>query len=127
MDVLKAKYGLDVEQLKPLSLVVLASDNGVLASKKLPLEAFADRKALNEEVREFTKAHALPRPDAKELLAAACNRLAKKASKCCLRNPARTAGGAESWRGFSTVIQMYSKPTICLCESTAPDLRTAGR
>ncbi len=45
MDILKATYGLDVEQLKPLSLVVLASDNGVLASKKLPLEAFADSKA----------------------------------------------------------------------------------
>ena len=92
MDVLKGKYGLDAEQLKPLSLVVLAGDNGVLASKKLPLEAFTDRKALNEELREFTKAHALPRPDAKELLAAAFNRARQEGKQVLLEESGTYCG-----------------------------------
>ena len=79
-------------QLKPLSLVVLARDDSVLATKKLPLEPFADRKALNKELREFTTDHALPRPDATELLAAACNRARQEGKQVLLEESGTYCG-----------------------------------
>jgi Thioredoxin-like len=103
-----------VEQHQPLSFVVLASDNGVLASKKLPLEAFADRKTLNEELREFTKAHALPRPDAKELLAAACNRARQEGKQVLLEESGTYCGWCRILARFfdrhPDVFEAYSLP-----------------
>src|SRR5262249_25952364 len=65
--------GLKPEHLTPLSLVALDGNGGVLASMKLPNELIVNGNKLTTELREFTTSHALPRPDGKAILAAACN------------------------------------------------------
>jgi hypothetical protein len=83
MEVLQTKYGLKAEQLTPLSLVALDGNGGVLASMKLPNERIVNGDKLSVALREFTTAHALPRPDSKAILAAACDQ-ARREGKCVL-------------------------------------------
>jgi hypothetical protein len=92
MTVLDAKYGLKAEQLQPLSLVVLAGDGGILATKNLLKEAFADKGALTAELREFATAHALPRPDAKELITAARNQARREGKSVLLEESGTYCG-----------------------------------
>jgi hypothetical protein len=83
MSFLRTKYGLDVAQLKPLSLLIFSADEKLVASKHLPWTMSTDEDDLNADVDKFLNTHALPRPDARELLAAAFAR-ARCEGKCVL-------------------------------------------
>ncbi len=92
MSFLRTKYGLDVERLKPVTLLILSTDNKLIASKNLPWTMSMDEDSLKADVNEFLAAHALPRPDAKELLTAACDR-ARREGKCVLLEESGTYCG----------------------------------
>src|SRR5262249_36179515 len=92
MSFLRTKYGLDVERLKPVTLLILSADNKLLASKNLPWTMAMEEGSLKADVDEFLAAHALARPDAKELLAAGCDR-ARREGKCVLLEESGTYCG----------------------------------
>jgi Thioredoxin-like len=92
LDFLKSKLSLQPTQLKPVSLVVLNGDGRLLGVKKLPLTKSANDESYKAEIREFASVHALPRPDAGELLAAAKAR-ARRENKVILLEESGTYCG----------------------------------
>jgi Protein of unknown function, DUF255 len=92
MSFLHTKYGLEIERLKPVTLLILSADNKLLASKNLPWTMSMDEGSLQADLNEFLVAHALPRPNANKLLAAACDR-ARLEGKCVLLEESGTYCG----------------------------------
>jgi len=92
MSHLSTKYGLDAERLKAVSLIVFSGENTVLATKNLSWTMSAEEAALQADGQKFLAAHALPRPDANELLAAAFDR-ARRDGKCVLLEESGTYCG----------------------------------
>src|SRR5262249_29671516 len=92
LDCLKTDYSLAGEELKPLTLLVLKADGSVVATKKWPLDLSTDTDALQADLQEFAAPHALPRPDARELLSAALDR-ARREDKLVLLEESGTYCG----------------------------------
>ena len=92
MEFLKSKYGLDVETLKPVTFVVLSSDDKVLATRHFSWTMATDGDLMLAELGEMASKHALPQLDAKQVLVAALDRARKENKKVLLEESSTYCG-----------------------------------